>query len=317
MEKSPDSGHKAAQKPGATHRTCGQPSESEQTGRLPRAQQLEGVLPPELLALERWLPWLPLPRSSGGIGKVPAMPWAGRLRPVDSRRAGLPWQEALALAKQHCAGGVGIVLSPGTGLVALDLDGPMPLEIRSILTQIDGYAEYSPSGHGVHVWLSGTLPRSRREHGAEWLSQGYVTVTAQALPGRPRQLGMLAKAQAVMGPGSVTGRSPLPGPITPHRPARLDSEILTHLQRARNGARALRLLAGHWQEAGYGSRSEADFAAVRMLAFYSRDLHQIERLLRASGLAREKYQQPGYLARTITRAVERGGPTWQPTGRQP
>ena len=88
---------------------------------------------------------------------------------------------------------MGIVLSPDTGLVALDLDGPLPLEVRRPLTRIDGYAEYSPSGHGVHVWLSGTLPRSRRERGTEWLSQGYVTVTAQTLPGRPCQLGVLAK----------------------------------------------------------------------------------------------------------------------------
>ena len=87
-----------------------------------------------------------------------------------------------------------------------------------------------------------------------------------------------------------------------------DREVLGRLRRARNGDRAMRLLSGAWEALGYASPSEADYAAVRLLAFWTRDEDQIERLLRASGLVRTKYDQPGYLSRTITRALALGGP---------
>ena len=87
--------------------------------------------------------------------------------------------------------------------MALDLDGPLGAQTTRQLEQIDGYAEYSPSGHGVHVWLRGTLPRSRREHHAEWLARGFVTVTGLPLTGRGRRLGDLEQAEAVLGTGSV------------------------------------------------------------------------------------------------------------------
>ncbi|GGL73078.1 hypothetical protein GCM10010840_08910 [Deinococcus aerolatus] len=115
----------------------------------------------------------------------------------------MPWQEALELARGHRAGGVGVSLPPSAGLVALDLDGPLTPKMREKLEQIDGYAEYSPSGHGVHVWLRGTLPRSRREHHAEWLAGGFVTVTGRSLRGRGRQLGDLEQAEAALGTGNV------------------------------------------------------------------------------------------------------------------
>ncbi|WP_104989987.1 hypothetical protein [Deinococcus sp. NW-56] len=279
------------------------------TGRLPTAWQLEAALPPEVLAL-RWLPWLARRRPGGGVGKVPVRPHGGQLMPVDYRRAGWPWPQALRLAEDHLASGLGVVLEPG--LVVLDLDGPLTPGCRARVARMEGYAEQSPSGHGLHVWLRGALPRSRRESGTEWLAHGYVTVTGRTLSGRPRTLGSLSQAQAVMGAGHESRLTPAPEAMAPQPHLLPDSEVLARLRRARNGARALRLLAGHWQEAGYSSPSEADFAAVRLLAFYTRDLTQLQRLLRASGLARAKYRQPGYLTRTITRAVALGGPTWCP-----
>ncbi|GGL73076.1 hypothetical protein GCM10010840_08900 [Deinococcus aerolatus] len=76
----------------------------------------------------------------------------------------------------------------------------------------------------------------------------------------------------------------------------------------------MQLLSGAWADLGYASASEGDYAAVRFLAFWTRDEDQIERLLRASGLVRTKYDQPGYLSRTLTRALALGGPVYSGKG---
>ncbi|CAM4358169.1 hypothetical protein [Deinococcus marmoris] len=284
----------------------GQPSGDG--GHLPRPQDLEVTLPGEVLALPHWLPWVALPRDNGGLGKAPALPRAGRLAPVDCRGGGMPWQEALELARGHRAGGVGVGLPPSAGLVALDLDGPLTPERAERLERIDGYAETSPSGQGVHVWLRGTLPRSRREHHVEWLAQGFVTVTGRALKGRGRHLGHLEKAEAVLGTGNVPRQTQDTSTQGRRGLTVTDQEVLGCLRRARNGDRAMGLLFGSWEALGYASQSEADFAAARLLRFYTRDPAQIERLLRASALDRPKYNISNYLQRTITRALDLGGP---------
>jgi primase-polymerase (primpol)-like protein len=56
--------------------------------------------------------------------------------------------------------------------------------------------------------------------------------------------------------------------------------------------------------AGYPSNSEADFACACMIAFYTRDASQIERIMRNIMLAREKWDKhKTYLARTINNAL--------------
>lgn len=277
---------------------------------LPRAQQLEATLPPEVLALSRWLPWIPLPRPGGGMGKVPILPRRGRLAAVDWRHEGLPWPESLRLAREHCAGGVGVVLQPGDDLTVLDVDGPLDPARQAVLGRLPGYAEVSPSGTGVHLWLAGGLPSSRRRRGAELLACGFVTITAAPLPARRRGLGQLAQALEAFGFGPLSERQRSSDPASVVRTSP-DEELLAALYTARNGARARRLLDGDWGD--YPSPSEADFAAIRVLRFYTGDAEQIGHLMRASGLNRPKYDQPGYLTRTIARALALGGPTKEST----
>ncbi|MBB5233185.1 phage NrS-1 polymerase family protein [Deinococcus budaensis] len=186
----------------------------------------------------------------------------------------------------------------------LDLDHPLSNQGRALLADIGSYAERSPSGLGVHVWLRGDVTRNRRVPGVEVLGTGFVTVTGSALPDRSRSLDAVHPF--------------LTAPLTERRPEVLegadlqldDQRVLDLLTRARNGPRARRLLAGDWEAGGYPSQSEADLAAVRMLRFYTQDVAQLERLMRASGLSRQKWGRGGYLPRTIQRALELGGPVW-------
>ncbi|GGL73038.1 hypothetical protein GCM10010840_08850 [Deinococcus aerolatus] len=267
---------------------------------MPRLDHLQTTLPAELLELETWLPWLSLPRENGKVGKVPALPRAGVLRPIDCRGAGVTLAEAHDLARRHGAGGVGVVLAPDLGMAVLDLDAPLTRPAQTLLRDVAGYAERSPGG-GVHVWLGGSLPRNRRQAGTEVLGSGFVAVTGAALGGRGCALGTLGPVLEQLGVAPPAAA-----------PTLADREVLTRLYSAANGARARGLLeTGDWAGPGYPPASEAELAAARLLRFYCTDPEQLARLMQGTALRRPKWQQGDYLERTIRHALELGGSVWR------
>jgi putative DNA primase/helicase len=62
----------------------------------------------------------------------------------------------------------------------------------------------------------------------------------------------------------------------------------------------------------YPSHSEADLALCRLLAFFTQDAAQINRLFRQSALMRDKWEQhPTYSDSTITLAIESAQDHWR------
>src|SRR2546421_12864294 len=90
----------------------------------------------------------------------------------------------------------------------------------------------------------------------------------------------------------------------------MDEQVLQVATRAKNGEKVSRLLAG--DSTGYASPSEADLAFVGILACYTPDPEQLARLWQGSGLARRKAHVPGYVRRTIVKAVRNRGFTYDP-----
>ena len=87
-----------------------------------------------------------------------------------------------------------------------------------------------------------------------------------------------------------------------------DATLIARAQAARNGQKFASLWRG--DAGGYASRSEADLALCGILAFWTGgETSRIDRLFRASGLMREKWDEPRgdatYGARTIARALGR------------
>ncbi len=87
-----------------------------------------------------------------------------------------------------------------------------------------------------------------------------------------------------------------------------DEEIIHKASRAKNGSRFL----GLWQGdlSGYESHSHADQALCFILAFWSQDVAQIDRLFRRSGLYRDKWNRDSYREQTIRKALASGGERW-------
>jgi hypothetical protein len=81
-----------------------------------------------------------------------------------------------------------------------------------------------------------------------------------------------------------------------------DDEVIELARRAKNAAKFEALRSGDTH--GYASHSEADQAYISLLAFYTQDEEQLDRLYRQSGLCREKWiNRPGYRRITIEKAL--------------
>ena len=115
-------------------------------------------IPEELREMAIWHAWRATPRGNGRVGKPP-VDREGKLASKDSPAMMLA--EALEVMRCFGLGGVGLVLPPG--YVALDLDdvlgedgelNPDASDILSLFTNVS-YAEWSPSGHGLHIITRG------------------------------------------------------------------------------------------------------------------------------------------------------------------
>jgi primase-polymerase (primpol)-like protein len=185
-----------------------------------------------------------------------------------------------------------------------------------VLVELGSYAEVSPSGTGVKVFVRGKLPPGRRRKGQiEMYDRGrFFTTTGHRLADSPaivnergeelrllhsRVFGDPARKAADGKRGShgnlVSGLS--------------DNELMYRAMRATNGEKFGRLWAGDtsdYANCDNEGRSEADLALCSMLAFWvGPDEAGIDRLFRQSGLYRGKWERPDYRALTLAAALDR------------
>ena len=96
-----------------------------------------------------------------------------------------------------------------------------------------------------------------------------------------------------------------------HHSELTDEEVIRLARSAKNAAKFEALQSGDTR--GYASHSEADQAYISLLAFYTQDEEQLDRLYRQSGLCREKWiNRPGYRRSTIEKALSNLTETYTP-----
>ena len=87
-----------------------------------------------------------------------------------------------------------------------------------------------------------------------------------------------------------------------HRSELTDDDVIRLARDAKNSAKFEALWLG--DVSGYPSDSEADQALISLLAFYTQDEEQLDRLYRQSSLCRQKWlERPGYGRSTIEKAL--------------
>ena len=92
--------------------------------------------------------------------------------------------------------------------------------------------------------------------------------------------------------------------VRTEQPDRTDDELIRAISDSGQGAKFDALMNGN--TLGFGSPSEADMSLACILCWWTKDDHQVESVMRSSGLDRDKWKRPDYLKRTIDNARRRG-----------
>jgi putative DNA primase/helicase len=267
------------------------------------------AIPNDLKRSTCWVCW--------AAGKVPINPSTGKpASPTDESTWGT-YAQAMKRYQAGLALGIGYVLHEQNGLVVVDLDhcrdpqsGTIEAWAEAILVHLDSYAEVSPSGTGIHIWVRGTKPagRCRRQQIELYAHARCMTVTGCHLMDTPATIERRQDAINRLYADTFPTPSPKP-PVSTNgtQPTHDDATLLALARDAQNGGKFVRLWDGDIQ--GYNSQSEADLALAVILAFWTRDAEQIDRLFRQSALMRPKWDtrhgEQTYGARTIAEAIQR------------
>ena len=212
-------------------------------------------------------------------------------------RSGRPGRWEYDHPGEYRGGGVGYVLPrmipmPASTLTTAWTPRRTPLtpgHTRYVET-LGSYTEITPSGTGLHILAQSTLPPGGRKKGG-WNSTTRAASSRSRggmCPAPPHHRtparGRHASAQA-----GVWGAVPISPPVSNPAPVLLDDRaILEKARAAKNGAKFAALWAGDTSLYG-GDESSADLALCDILAFWTQDATQIDRLFRDSGLMRDKW----------------------------
>jgi hypothetical protein len=266
--------------------------------------------------LRQWLCWR-IEERDGKLTKVPYGPRTGQRADSTTPETWGGYDEAMKAYEEHGYDGIGFVFTPEDDLCGVDLDkcvdpetGEIEEWAQEVIEELDSYTEISPSGTGVHVLVSATLPEGRNRKGRfeAYDQDRYFTVTGKHLAGTPqtverRQEELGSVVRGVFGEESTNGHTMPVSPSEQLDNGLSDDELVRKAQSASNGERFSPLWSG--DTSGYDSHSEADLALCGMLAFWTGgDPIRMDRLFRASGLYREKWERAGYRDGTISEALK-------------
>lgn len=235
-------------------------------------------IPIELRALPQWV--------CAGADKIPVSPRTGQAASVTDPATWGTFEEACRTGFKH----VGFVLAAWDPYCIIDLDNkpekPLTEEQwqrhQKILTAFDSYTERSASGRGYHIIVKGKLPAGvHRDNVEVYSSARYMICTGDVVRNTPigdyQQLldvlyGEMKPADTV----ELTERDSLLD----------DGEVVAMAMRAVNAEKFNALCAGDMTD--YPSQSEADFALLSIIAYYTPDNEQVRRLFRMSALGKRE-----------------------------
>jgi primase-polymerase (primpol)-like protein len=280
-------------------------------------------IPSELQKIKQWMLWKAELRPNGKINKPPVNKDGYKID-CTSPNNWLSFDEAMKiwLENQDKISGVGFVFTKDLGLVGVDFDGVI---INGVLlpefetwTKIFGsYTETSISGKGLHIICKGTLPgKGNRKGNVEmyedkrfFVFSGNEIGKSDAFQSKIKEaqeaINALYSAKLIEQENKPQREEkesvkPLLSPVF-YAPLVEDEKIIQVATRAKNGQKFLSLMDGNIS--GYTSQSDADLALCSILAFYTQDIAQIERIFSFSGLCREKWNRLDYRKSTIEKAM--------------
>ena len=164
-----------------------------------------GNIPRCLRDRPRWTVWRSVPGRNGKPSKPPVDAKSGGPGNVRDPTTWSSFPVALEAVASGQYQGVQFILSDQDDLVGVDVDkcrdvktGKIDPLMFAAVKALDSYTELSPSGCGLRVFLSGSLPgNGRNKNGVEvYADRKALTVTGNRLRGFPRTVNRRQKALA-------------------------------------------------------------------------------------------------------------------------
>ena len=290
-------------------------------------------IPAELKQIEQWVGWKKEIRE-GKETKIPCIPANTGFVKVDiTNRANFRACDFIySGAVKGLYDGIGFVFTEGDPYCFIDLDkrideqGEIDPQAKEIIDRLNSYTEISQSGRGIHIIVKAKLPSwagNRKGKFEIYDKNRYLCITGNVLSGYPaviedrqKEIEKLCKEifdPAIKEPAKTQNN--YPKKMSNHYNHSnqqkmsyrlLDQEIIERARNATNGDKFNSLWSGQW-EGNYPSQSEAELALAGLIAFWTQDQDQIERIMRGSGLVRDKWDKhKSYLRNTIQKAMSNG-----------
>src|ERR1700733_4308614 len=260
-------------------------------------------IPLELRSLSQWIVW--------DKEKVPYNPFTKQPANINDSETWTTFEHACIHINNY--NGIGFVFTDNDPYFGIDLDDTQGDQIAldrqiKIYREFDSYSEISPSGKGLHIIGKGTVPQGRRRSHIEiYSSQRYFTMTGNVYPqGEPKCIqerqSMLMQLWEQMGAGA---------PATylykgDYKERLTDEEVVNQALAAVNSEKFKNLVDAEWHNL-YPSQSEADYAYIDIIAFYTQNRKQIERIYSNSKLGNtdKKRKRKDYITWMINKSFDR------------
>ena len=282
-------------------------------------------IPNELKQYDHWLLWnrVPLPDNPDKQTKRPVNLHGKPFEGWNDTNSLYSFETVANAYKTGKFSGIGFS-QKNTPYVCVDLDNDIGIEdIPEELTSImqEGYAEISPSGNGIHVWMQAELSedvlkgigKKRRTDAGDGIElftkSGWLTVTGNKLNNNPiidkkdyvielaYKYNFLKKEQPkqVQDFNFTTNYNQndySPSPNNAVGNSFSEQELINKMLESRSGTAIQRLLNGDISGHNNDS-SSADMALCGHLAFWTnKDAEKMDSIFRQSGLMREKWDRP-------------------------
>lgn len=162
----------------------------------------------ELKSIDQWVSWKYVKRGTGKPTKPPVDPNTGRGASHSNPAHWASFEKAEWCSKKNNLAGVGFVLSENDDYTGVDLDncrdsisGRIDPWVSDILDLQETYAEVSPSGTGIRMFVRGKVEKSTKcdKAGIEiYGSQRYMTVTGHHIDDTPEDIRPAPKTLAAL-----------------------------------------------------------------------------------------------------------------------
>ncbi len=275
-------------------------------------------VPEDLKSYKQWVAWKSL-ECEGKVKKLPMNPTDGSPADVGNPDTWGTFEEALEFCREsRRASGIGFVFTKQDPFIGIDLDkcrdpetGLWAPQIQDIVARIESYTEVSPSGNGLHIIARGNLQgASKRGQGLEIYDKSrFFTMTGNRFQSAPPDI--IERSEEICGLLIEKFGNPVDACKTGNGLEDQDRKLLEKAFGSKKGSEIKKLWNGI--TSGYASQSEADLGFCQHLAFWlGRDLSRIDRVFRASGLYRSKWDEihdgghKSYGLMTIEKAIDSG-----------